>query len=165
MLKIRQSVINLHAVGLSHLFEQQIYRLTSILEFGRRDRADFKKDKNLLKTNGKIDIENLMGWQAIKELKLLCNAVKHAEGCSTTELRTLNPTLFEPPPDIDEHIQELRTDINNLIGSGSQNYLPEPIKNPLAGEDIYVKEEDIKKYADAIKEFWNDFIRWLLETP
>lgn len=165
MMNLRQSIINLHAVGLSHLFEQQIYSLTSILEFGRRDSADFKKDKNLLKTNGKIDIENLMGWQSIKELRLLCNAVKHAEGNSTTKLRQLNPAFFEPQPDKDEYLQEVRTDINNLIGSGRKDYLPGPIKNPLAGEDIYVKEEDIKKYADAIKEFWSDFIRWLLETP
>jgi adenosylmethionine-8-amino-7-oxononanoate aminotransferase len=32
------------------------------------------------------------------------------------------------------------------------------IRNPLAGDEIYLKEQDITRYADAIESFWLDFV-------
>jgi hypothetical protein len=171
MSKIRQSLINLYSVGLRHLFEQQIYDLTyvaridqpfqrnsannkdkrSITEKEKLRYADFEHDKKLLKEIGGLDIETLAGWTEITELMCVSNAIKHAEGRSMAEQRNNYPGLLkysDPSHDIDPEISALLAPRKNNRA----------IKNPLAGDDIYLKEQDIKRYADAIERFWLDFV-------
>ena len=50
------------------------------------------KDR-LIKYYG-IDIEKFSSWAKVNELRLLANAVKHADGDSCTELKGLRPDLF-----------------------------------------------------------------------
>lgn len=175
MTKVKQIIINLHAVGLRHLFEQQLFDLTFVGHFdsvAQRDTgnekdkrsladkkelryADYEYDKKLLLKFGKINIETLKSWKTIEELKHVCNGVKHAEGRSMSILRKEYPDLIMPPWWIDP-------DTNKPY---FPSLSPLSTKYPLKGEDIYLKEQDIKRYALAIHDFWNDFILWLLETP
>lgn len=172
MSKIRQSLINLHAVGLRHLFEQQVYDLTYIVRVdepfkrnsdNKKDKrsveekeklryADLEFDKKLLKENGGIDLETLAGWDAIKELICVSNVVKHAEGKSMADLRNNYPGLLNNP----SYSNDDDFEIKGLLGNRN---IKRAIRNPLAGEEIYIKEQDIERYANAIENFWRDLIR------
>lgn len=137
MRALRQSIINLHAVGLRHLFEQQLFDIVHHVPLASGDNADYKKDLKALAYNG-FDYQQFVSWPVIEELRLVCNAVKHAEGSASDQLKGLRPDLFTDP-------QMERVTLFNR---------PNLIVQPLAGEDIYLKETDIKKYADMIEMFW-----------
>jgi hypothetical protein len=171
MQSVKQSLINLHAVGLSHIFEQQLYDLSIASWFdspnnritkNEKDRrsteekkklryADFQFDKKILLEYGKIDIELLSGWDTIKELRDVCNVIKHAEGRSGDKLKKSRPVLFENPAL--NQLPKITFDSKRAI-----------VRQPLSGDSIFLKEDDIKKYAVAIETFWNNFNRWVLET-
>lgn len=171
MSKIRQSLINLHAVGLRHLFEQQVYDLTYIVRVdepfkrnsdNKKDKrsieekeklryADLEFDKILLKENGGIDLETLDEWDTIKELICVSNVVKHAEGKSMAELRNNYPDLLNNPTILNDDLK-----IRDLLVNRG---IKRAIRNPLAGDEIYIKEQDIQRYANAIENFWRDLIR------
>lgn len=174
MSKVRQSLINLHAVGLRHLFEQQIYDLTYIARvdepFNRRYKKENHRDKRteeekkalrhadlafeieLLKENGGIDLKTLAGWDEVKELICVSNAVKHAEGSSVVKLRKNYPSLLKDSSLLSDNDCE----IHKLLAN---RRIKRAIRNPLAGEEIYVTERDIERYANAIESVWRDLIR------
>lgn len=139
MVAVRQSVINLHTVGLRHLFEQQLYNLVLHVPLTSRTSADYVKDLKTLSENG-IDHQSFISWSTLEELRHVCNAVKHAEGSSSRQLRTLRPDLFIDPKMV----------------SFSQFDRISPVTQPLAGEDIYLQEADIDKFMKAIELFWNE---------
>ena len=139
MAAVKQSVINLYAVGLRHLFEQQLFDLVRHVPLASKDDADYKKDLEALCKNG-VDVERFGSWQMLEELRLICNAVKHAEGSATFQLRSLRPDIFVDP-----------TMADLLLFARAVSVL-----QPLAGEDIYLREVDIEKYALAIENFWNE---------
>jgi hypothetical protein len=85
-------------------------------------------------------------WKILEELRHASNAVKHAEGNSVEKLEKIRPDLFKDPL-----IDDLLPDFNF-----SRKRLP--VQNPMAGRDIYLQEDDIRKYAFAIEDFWNEFI-------
>lgn len=172
MLKVRQSVINLHSVGLRHLFEQQVYDLTYVARIDqpfqrnsankkRDDRsieekeklryADFKYDKKLLKEICGLDIETLVGWVEITELIYISDAIKHAEGRSMAKLRKNYPGLLKSS----DSLHDIDPEISVLLAPRKNNRV---IRNLLAGDEICLKEQDIKRYADAIESFWLDFV-------
>jgi hypothetical protein len=144
MATVRQSVINLYAVGLRHLFEQQLFDLVHHVPLACRERADYGKDCVALRENG-IDIERFSSWPALEELRLVCNAVKHAEGSATFQLKELRPDIFA---------HEAMAGLPLLDRPG-------PVFQPLAGEDIFLREADIEKYASAIESFWNEISQHL----
>jgi hypothetical protein len=139
MAAVRQSVINLYAVGLRHLFEQQLFDLIRHVPLATRGRADYKKDLKALRENG-VDFQRFKSWPILEELRLVCNAVKHAEGSATTQLKSKRPDLFIDP-----------------IMKGLPLFdRPGAVIQPLAGEDMYLREADIEKYAAAIEGFWDE---------
>lgn len=92
-----------------------------------------------------IYIEKFRSWPKIKELKILANAVKHADGNSCTQLKKLRPDLFRHPD-----AREVET-----------SFLPPlPLKvfQPLAGVAIYVTDEEFDRYVEAVKGFWSELI-------
>jgi predicted RNase H-like HicB family nuclease len=145
---VRQGMINLHAVGLRHLFEQQFCYLVSRLLDERNREANYKKDEKILVQIGEINIESFRSWNKLKELECVCNAVKHAEGYSARKLEGIRPDLFKNP---------ILFEFPN-INFGRERL---PIHRPLEGDDIYLQETDIKQYALAIEDFWNEFIEKL----
>lgn len=172
MSRIKQSMLNLHAVGLRHLFEQQIYDLTYVARIDepfkrksdnpkdkrpQREKvklryADFEYDKKLLRETGHIDIETLAGWDELEELRRLCNAIKHAEGSSMAELRKNYPDLLNSP----SLLHEIFPEISDLFASNTCN---RAIRNSLVGDEIFVKDQDIDRYTAAIEDFWCSFVR------
>lgn len=145
---VRQSMINLHAVGLRHLFEQQFCWLVSRLLEERQREANYKVDEKVLIDIGEINIESFHSWKKLKELEYVCNAVKHAEGYSAKNLEKVRPDLFKNP---------ILLGLPDINFSGKRLL----IRQPLAGYDIYLQETDIKQYALAIEDFWNEFIEKL----
>jgi hypothetical protein len=122
----RQGFLNLLAVALFHLHEQHLS------ELGRRVAQEGGRSPQL---------DGLTGYDAMKELGLVANAVKHAEGRSAEALRDARPDLFVRPPDVG--LRELQGRVT-------------PLRNPLGGADLFVTEKDLVTYADALKELWID---------
>lgn len=148
LMGIRQGLINMFAVGLHHTLEQQL------LQFHRREVLSPSEEHNdalfkiavlkqRLKDRG-VDLEKLSAWSKLDELRLVANAVKHAEGDSAEKLRSVRPDLFEAPS-----LRDLG--LGGKLGRA-------PIFLPLVGEDLYVQEVDIRAYERAIKMFWEEFI-------
>lgn len=147
---VRQSMINLFAVGLRHLYEQQFCYLVSRLLEEMRRKADYNIDKDVILNGGEINIESFRSWEKLEELRYVCNVVKHAEGSGAKNLEAVRPDLFKNPLHSVSGLEEI-----NFSGSRS------PVRHPLAGEDIYLQETDVEAYALAIEDFWNEFIEKL----
>ncbi|HKZ02924.1 MAG TPA: hypothetical protein VJ180_11820 [Pyrinomonadaceae bacterium] len=139
MAAVRQSVVNLHAVGLRHLFEQQLFDLVSRVPLASRSSANYEKDLKALCKN-RIDVKNFNSWPTLEELRLVCHAVKHGAGSAASQLKGLRADLF----------------VNPVVPTLSSLNRPVPVLQPLAGEDIYLREADVEKYAATIENFWNE---------
>jgi hypothetical protein len=139
MVGVRQSVVNLHAVGLRHLFEQQLYDLVRRVPLASRSSATYEKDLKAL-CKSRIDVKNFNSWPTLEELRLACHAVKHGPGSAASQLKRLRSDLF----------------VNPVVPTLSSLNRPGSVLQPLAGEDIYLRETDIEKYAAAIENFWNE---------
>lgn len=137
MCGVRQSLVNLHAVGLRHLFEQQLYDFVKHTRLSERAEADFKEDCKAVESLG-CQLAVFSSWLKLEELRLLSNAIKHAEGSSSVQLKEVRPELFVDPV------------VSGLPFIGR----PEPTIQPLAGEDIYLTEEQLEDYCLAIRDFW-----------
>lgn len=154
MTGVRQSVINLYAVGLRHLFEQQLFDLVCILDVATREnskKADYKKDIGIL--DNAIKVKEFRSWISLEELRLVCNTVKHAEGGSSQDLNAKRPDLFLNPllsRDFDDY-----PDIASLF---AKYRLKKVVRLPLMGDDFYLQESDIEKYSSEIEDFWIELI-------
>lgn len=143
MYNMRQATINLQAVGIFHLFEQQIYELARLALHLGKEQVNSKSDstKQAFKKAG-IDFKTFRSWKKVYgELRLIANTVKHAEGWSCSELKNKRPELFVAP---------------SLVGSSYLNE-PDQVFQPLAGENLYLTEDHLREYITAIKEFWSEF--------
>ena len=144
MVQMRQALINMFAVGLYHLFEQQLKFSFS------RDLEELGKKKSLekvLEDNG-FETKNFQSWPKINELRLIANTAKHAEGKSSKDLKTICPELFEKPlPEDDDCPLD-----------------PGPVYRPLFGEQFYVTKETFEKYVEALKCFWIELSNQAPET-
>ena len=151
---VKQALLNLTAVGIYHLFEQQlflVYRraLLSLSEEHEASPVSLKDVKTRLKEGPyRIDVEEYSRWATIDELRLLSNTVKHGAGPSARNLGLLRPDLFMPHNDADN---PRNVALEVLSGQCV------PPSQPLAGTDLYVTQEDVTRYADAVEGFW----QWL----
>ena len=86
-----------------------------------------------------LELNALTEWAKIDELRLVANAIKHAEGSSAEELRKVCPELFRHPLD--------------------RGFFPDdppvtlPVCLPLAGEDLYITEQIFRDYCQAALQF------------
>lgn len=144
---LRQSVLNLFAVGLFHLLEQEIADLCRDASFDVEPPNDTKLDPvaDWYKEHFDLDLRSLPSWAKVDELRLVANVTKHAEGNSARRLRELRPALFQLPS-----LREMG------FAPGSW-----PISRPLAGDDLYVTAENLQEYGqaavDLISEIANHF--------
>lgn len=147
MSAIRQSLINSYAATLYHAWEQQLlsfHRREVLLttEEHEHDLLKLKVLRERLLAVG-IDIAKLPSWAAIDELRLLTNAVKHAEGNSADKLKQLRPELFEHPS-------------TRELGLPYFNSVPR-VYMPLSGEDIFVTPGSLRSYCAELVQFWSEF--------
>jgi hypothetical protein len=145
---LRQGFLNLYAVFCYHSFEQQFFRFYDWQRWGPSDEAD----RNLLNWEDAckwigvegIELERFETWPKIKELRILANVAKHAEGRSADELRKVRPDMLIPPgsrlqeQDMDDVVKRLR------------------VAQPLSGEGLYMGVEELSSYIRALIAFWND---------
>lgn len=141
MTNLQQGIVNMFAVALYGLFTQQLmlfHRRELLGIHEENDQELFTPDevKRRLCENG-IDIEKFRSYGKIRELKLVANTVKHAEGWAAKDLRNIRPDLFISPHSI-------------LLKPRSTLF------KPLLGEDFFVTSDDIVSYTDAIEEFWEE---------
>ncbi len=146
---VQQGVINLMVAGLYHLLEQQADRLMDDNGLPQpkapaSHKYHFERLKEQLKEL-KVDITRFASWSAVDELALVANTVKHGEGPSKEKLRKLNPCLFA--------VQ---------YPSGHRG-VPRAIRSlPLAGQGLYLTEDDFSRYHSALVQFWGELAEALV---
>jgi hypothetical protein len=147
MTSLRQSMLNLLAAGLFHLAEQQLAMVCRDAGFTMEPPRDTKLEeiKKWHAAHLHLDLETLPSWHLIDELRLVANAVKHAEGSATRQLRRLRPELFSNP-DFEEIYKEFEE-------HGIERTMRH-VSTPLSGEEFFVSEKLLKAYADAAESFF-----------
>lgn len=142
MLPLSQLMTNLFALGLFHLFEQQLIDFARIMgtsiDVPTRMPELFKLFSKCLNTD--IGASYPMAAR-LNELRLVANVVKHAEGNSAEELKALRPDLFEHP------------DVR-------KGWEPKPggipfVREPLSGQGLYVTREDYDAFTQDVEAFWH----------
>jgi len=145
---VKQTLLNVSATSLYHLFEQQLlfFLRREILHPSEEHNIDLIKisvfKERCLQHN--IDVEKFSSWQTIDEMRLVANTVKHAEGKSSIDLRKIRPDLFTNLT-LEKYGPKLGSNFRRL-------YMP------LAGEDLYLSIRDLKKYGEVIARFWDEMI-------
>lgn len=139
---VRQAIINALTVSLHHVVEQELLyflrrHVLTPLEEPDLSLAKLAVLSSRLRAKG-LDIERIDGWQTLKELGLVANTIKHAEGRSAEELKPIRPDLFVPP--------ELRATRFAKSATGS-------VYCPAAGDDLLVSLADFEVYAAAAERF------------
>lgn len=129
---------------LCQVWEQQLYSFI----MHEAEREGLKYDSKVSKrgfafTKEAFDFhqqrfEAMPVWTKIKELRLLVNVIKHAEGDSEEKLRKIRPDYF---------VQDVYGTKYDLI-SLYHTTLLEPT--------LIIKEQDFIDYFDALVQFWKD---------
>ena len=137
---IRQGLVNLFAVGLFHLFEQQLFVFyRRALHTGQKVRLSIETVQSKLKDYD-VDITQLKRWSDIALLRLVANCAKHSEGSerdSCAKLRAIKPEFFR----------------SKLFGVESDWEYPES-DQPLAGGGLFIQTEEFDYFASAVNLFW-----------
>lgn len=132
-------------------WEQQLKSfLFFITEQAGAKKPDLKYFNNCIScikdiTDG-VDVTKFLSYDVIKEMRLLVNVIKHAEGNSFDELNKMRPDLFvrEKDPvdgsDIPDALQ-----INKIYTS-------------IYGRTINITDDDYYKYCDGLKLFWEEML-------
>ncbi len=148
MFAIRQSVLNLLAAGLHHLFEQQqkgLWYQTCSARLGRE--YDWNALQSVLFASG-VDPTALPSAAKLNELRLAANTIKHGSGPSAEKLAAVRPDLFDLDPgatrvtDLDKQKQVATMWASELLFA------------PLGGGDLYVSEKDLEDWCEAVLRFW-----------
>lgn len=139
---MRQSMLNLFAVGLFHLLKQQVADLCHDGAFmvPRLEGTQLIGEvSQWYLQHFQLDLRGIPSWAAIDQLRVVANVVKHAEGDSAARLRERRPELFCYPA-----LQEAQLGIFNIAGH---------VARPLAGDDLYVTPQALQEYIDAAISF------------
>lgn len=137
MSALRQATLNLFAAGLFHLVEQQLADLCRDGAFTVEppSNTNLSVVADWYKKHFGLDLHSMDAWPAIEELRLVANAIKHAEGSSAKQLREIRPELFRNP--ILEEFSPLGIDVS------------EPVHSPLSGDDFFITDKVFQEYSGA----------------
>lgn len=140
---IKQMMLNLLATGFFHAAEHQLARACQRATFDQiGPEATIDKIADWIKKGWNVEIKGLPSFAVVNELRLVANAVKHAEGWSAQSLRDRRPELFTSPP---------------IANSGLTGFTPSwPLREPLAGGDLYVTEALMREYCDGAKALFDE---------
>jgi hypothetical protein len=154
MRDVRQGVVNVLAIGLHHLLEQQrnFFVEREPLPPGQQ-RLNFDKR---LSAYG-IDSSVFSCASTLRELRAAANALKHASTAANKALLDLRPDLFANPA-----LKRLNTDKEHLL-STARALAPWADRSPMAGDHIYVQESDLAAWCDAAIEYWETIAETLNE--
>lgn len=157
MFAIRQSVLNLLAAGLYHLFEQQqkgLFYQTVAARTGTDYR--WKALNNSLLASG-VDWARLPGATSLEELRLTANTIKHGAGDAAAALAAVRPDLFDFDPDGNREEDAERQRLGATMQASDLLFAP------LGGGDLYVAERDLADWCDAVLQFWRGLAAALRE--
>lgn len=141
---MEQGILNCCALFLYHLHEQQLmtFHRQELLCWRNKDNSSLFNHKEVQKQLklANVDIQKFSVWPKLEELRCLANTIKHGEGKSSQELLAIAPHLFLSPA---------------LTGAAIQGIaMSGRVYAPLIGDDIYVNQQEISEYANAIEGFW-----------
>ncbi len=138
MKNLKQSLINLLAIGLFHQLEQHLTTLSEDVQF-HNPVNDSKIDivSKWFKQTLEISFEEMDNWNLIEELRLVANTVKHGNGSSAHKLFEQNSNLFNHPDPVLQGLLSTR----------------EYTMSPLSGEDLYITEAILDSYCQAVENF------------
>ena len=147
---LRQGVRNLLAVGLHHLFEQQqVFFFQQALATKENQTLEPTNFKERLTERG-IDPTGFECAAKVDELRVAANAIKHGAGRSADKLAELRPDLFEDPI-LAKHLASLGL---TTTDNETARERAAALVAPLAGDELYVTENDLEGWSDAAKEYW-----------
>jgi hypothetical protein len=139
---MRWATIGLYSAALYHLTEQHLIDLLfHIVDSYKRDEVPMKEVFRWYKEDLTLDLEALPSWPTINELRLVANAIKHAEGWSVKELEKLRPDLFQ---------------VLQLNNFPEARWVGRRVRKPLFGQEIYIGPEDFHRYHDGCVAFWTE---------
>lgn len=146
--KVEQSIINAMLVTASHLFEQQLIALVrrgypplagaEADALAKRPRDTFKA---MVRDRSSIDVDLLPGWAKAEELRMIANAIKHADGPAADSLRQLRPDLLTHPSQ--------STQVAPPV--------PQSFEFTSFGDNIFVTPAQFAEYVAALCDFWKAF--------
>jgi hypothetical protein len=146
-----QAMTNLFTAGLFHLFEQQLAVLARAMMSSLDVPSSMAELFTLLNRQLHIDISATYPRAArLNELRLIANVIKHAEGPSADKLRHLRPDLFE-------RCTWSTLSPGTIVRTGL-------VREPLAGDGIFVSKQDFDDYARDVDAFWVTLMRDLDRT-
>ena len=149
MSAVRQGMVNLVAVGLHHLFEQQQHLFFRYgLAAGETRKFKTSELENCLRQSG-VDPRRFECAARVEELRNAANAIKHGAGKSAEKLAEIRPDLFRDPLLGEQQWAKGRADSRRTKPTS------EPI-SPLAGADIHVSERDLAEWRNAVMSYWNE---------
>ena len=155
---VRQGILNLLAVGLHHLFEQQqLFFLRR--ELARDDKGALRVTEleRRLKDRG-IDCRSFGCAGKIYQLRKAANAIKHGAGPAAKELAALRPDLFKHPA-----LASHATATGGVSGAGPATVRVPSLFAPLTGDDLYVTERDLSDWCTAVIGYWEELSTMLDE--
>jgi hypothetical protein len=139
---MRWATLGLYSAALYHLTEQHLVDLlVHILNSYGRDEVPMKEVFRWYREDLTLDVETLPSWPIISELRLVANAIKHAEGWSVKELEKLRPDLFQ---------------VLQLNNFPEARWVGRRVRKPLFGQEIYIGPEDFTRYHGASVAFWTE---------
>jgi hypothetical protein len=140
MVALRQTSLNLFAAGLFHLLEQQLAELCRDSAFKAPAPSDTKLSivADWYDRHFKLNLRQISAWPKVDQLRLLANTVKHGEGNSAAQLRSIRPDLFQEP-----RLRELLPEFQELYTMGT-------VRLPLAGESIFVTTAAFTEFSGAV---------------
>lgn len=145
---MRQAALNMLAMTLYHLYEQQMRYFLD-----REPHEDTKRPPS--KTEQEWD-ERMAAYgiirgsfscaQSLAELKEVANAIKHSKGRASRELLKMRPELFAS-----EALRRIssKADLPNQV-----RIVANIAGAPLAGQYIFVKEQHLAEWSDAVEAYW-----------
>lgn len=144
---LQQGMLNLLAVGLHHLFEQQQRSILRLALDQGDDRSsqsfDFEKDLS----NHGVSCKEFERHTKVNELRLAANAIKHGSGTSAHELAKIRSDLFDG---LDRSQHRPGTEDRTI------SLRPYNIVLPLAGDHLYVTDRDLFEWCDAVIAYWKE---------
>ena len=156
MFGVRQGVLNLLAVGLYHLFEQQqlFFLRRGLLSRAEKDVPALLKVDEFEKRLAECGVEcrSFSCDGKLRELRTAANAIKHAKGKAGDELAKLRPDLFRSP----DLLLEGDDAESSPAAVWAQQWAQHLLYTPLAGDGLYVSERDLSEWCDAAIAFWEE---------
>jgi len=134
------------------VWEQQLYSFViqeernNCIKYDDSDKGKgFQFSKEVFEYHNQ-PFEDMWCWDKIKELRLLVNVIKHAEGGSEKRLRKIRPDYF-----FHDH------------GTGKIDLL-QLYNSTLLEPTIQIQKKDFIDYYDALMEFWDELPERMIST-